>query len=294
MKEFFSVDANKYDPSKRFKVFRPASLNNPKSNSVMFITPSYIHQWEKLLSIEECIVIWPKDVEVPPEINQRHAIIRHPEPRQGFALFFRENGITNHPKRHSFQEVGGAIICDGAVIGADTEVFPGAYIDSEVVIGKRCLIGSGVKLVGRVHIGDDVVIHENTVIGSDGLTTRRDERGKVVSTPQFGGVVIEDNVYIGALTVIARGAIDDTVIKTGCRIDNSVFISHNVVLGEDSLVVGESIMFGSSSTGKRAFVSGNSSIRDGVAIGDDVTVGMGAVVTKPIASGTTVKGNPAK
>ena len=190
--------------------------------------------------------------------------------------------------------VDGAFICDGAVIGNNCRIFPGAYIDSEVVIGNNCYIGSGVRLLGSVKIGNDCIIRENTVIGSDGLTTRRDIKGKVVTIPQFGGVIIEDNVQIGALTVIGKGAIDNTVIHSGSRIDNCCFISHNVQIGEDTLVVGETIMFGSSSTGDQAYISGNSTIRDGVDIGERAIVGMGSVVVKSVPAGRIVKGNPAE
>ena len=107
-------------------------------------------------------------------------------------------------------------------------------------------------------------------------------------------MIIEDNVQIGALTVIGKGAIDDTVIRAGSRIDNSCFISHNVQIGEDTLVVGETIMFGSSSTGEQTFISGNSTVRDGVAIGKRAMIGMGSVVTKSVPDDGIVKGNPAK
>ena len=112
--------------------------------------------------------------------------------------------------------------------------------------------------------------------------------------PQFGGVIIEDDVQIGALTVIGRGAIDNTILKHGSKIDNSTFVSHNVIVGEDTFVVGESIMFGSSSTGKQVLISGNSTIRDGRHIGDKAVIGMGSVVTKNVETGAVVKGNPAK
>lgn len=294
MKEFFKVAASKYDEAKDYYVFCPSSLNKPQNNSVMFVSPEYKSKWEAVLSVKECIVIWPETEEVPDELSSRHVVILHHEPRLGFAEFFRDNGITCNRKPMPFQVVNGAYICEGAVIGKDCDIFPGAYIDSEVVIGNNCYIGSGVKLLGSVKIGNDCIIRENTVIGSDGLTTRRDEKGKVVTIPQFGGVTIEDNVQIGANTVIGKGAIDDTVIHTGCRVDNCCFISHNVQLGEDTLVVGETIMFGSSSTGKQAFISGNSTIRDGVAIGERALVGMGSVVVKPVPDGGVVKGNPAK
>ena len=294
MKEFFKVPVSKYDATKDYYVFRPSSLNRPQDNSVMFVTPEYKSKWEAVLTVKECIVIWPETEAVPDELAEHHAVILHHEPRLGFAEFFRDNKITYNRKPMPFQVVNGAYICEGARIGEDCDIFPGAYIDSEVVIGNRCYIGSGVKLLGSVKIGNDCIIRENTVIGSDGLTTRRDKNGKVVTIPQFGGVTIEDNVQIGANTVIGKGAIDDTVVHTGCRVDNSCFISHNVQLGEDTLVVGETIMFGSSSTGKQAFISGNSTIRDGVAIGEKALIGMGSVVIKPVPAGGVVKGNPAK
>lgn len=294
MKEYFSVDASKYDETKHYTVVRPSSLNSPQNNSVMFVTPEYIDKWKAVLEVNECIVIWPEEKKIPTELLSRHVVIRHHEPRLGFAEFFRDNEITYNNEPKTYKILNGAYICEGAQIGENCSIFPGAYIDSEVTIGDRCYIGSGVKLLGSVKIGNDCIIRENTVIGSDGLTTRRDNSGKVVTIPQFGGVTIEDNVQIGALTVIAKGAIDDTVIHSGCRIDNSCFISHNVKLGEDSLVVGETIMFGSSSTGKQAFVSGNSTVRDGVSVGEKAIVGMGSVVVKPVPDGEIVKGNPAK
>jgi len=294
MNEFFKVNATKYDSKKNFLVVRPSSLDNPKNNSVIFITNDYISKWHQVLKVSDCIIIWPETVDVPEEVSIRHAVIRHPEPRQRFALFFKENGITYNAELKKYKLVNGAYICEGAVIGRDVKIFPGAYIDSEVVIGNSCFIGSGVKIIGSVWVGNNVIIRENTVIGSDGLTIGRNECGKAITTPQFGGVIIEDNVQIGAMTVIAKGAIDNTIIHSGCRIDNCCFISHNVQLGEDTLMVGETIMFGSSSTGKQAFISGNCTIRENTSIGERAFVGMGSVVVKPVPDGAVVKGNPAK
>lgn len=190
--------------------------------------------------------------------------------------------------------VNGAFIANGAKIGQNCRIFPGAYIGSEVVMGDNVYVGTGAKLVGEVHIGNNVVIRENTVIGADGLSTDRDENGRALTMPQFGSVVLEDDVQIGALTVIGRGAIDSTVIRRGSKIDNSCFISHNVQIGEDAFVVGETIMFGSSSLGDQGFISGNSTIRDGRHVGKKAKVGMGSVVTKDVADGMIVKGNPAR
>ena len=294
MKKFFSISASKYDENKKFEIYAPSSLNCPQDNTVMFVTPEYFEQWEVLKTVKNCIVIWPEENDIPEELKDIHVFIKHHEPRLGYALFFQDNNITYNSQPKEFEIINGACIAKGANIGNNTVIFPGAYIDADVTIGNNCYIASGVRVMGTVTIGNDVIIRENTVIGSDGLTTRRDSEGKVVTIPQFGGVTIEDNVQIGALTVIAKGAIDDTVIRTGSRIDNCCFISHNVQLGEDTLVVGETIMFGSSSTGKQAFISGNSTVRDGIHNGEKALVGMGSTVIRDVEDGAIVKGNPAK
>lgn len=294
MKEYFKINASKYDSSKHYSVVRPSSLNNPKDYSVMFVTEGYIDKVDVLKTINDCIIIWPKNYPVPEELRDIHTFILSEEPRRDFALFFKENHVTYNEKPKAFDVVNGAYICKGAMIGEGTDVFPGAYIDADVEIGKNCYIGSGVRLIGHIRIGNDVIIRENTVLGSDGLTRMRDDEGHVATTPQFGGVRIEDNVQIGANSVICKGAIDDTVIYSGCRIDNETFISHNVQMAEDTVVVGETIMMGSSSTGKRAFISGNSTIRDGAHVGEDAFVAMGANVVKDVADKAVVKGNPAK
>lgn len=294
LKEFFCVDASKYDDTKKFQVVRPASLSNPQNNAVMFVTEGFMKYWETILSVKECIVIWPENHPVPEELAKKHAIILSKEPRYGFAKFFHENHVTYNVMPRPYRVENGAMICEGAEIGEETIVFPGAYIDGDVRIGKNCYIASGVRIIGNVQIGDDCIIRENTVIGSDGLTTRRNEEGKIITIPQFGGVVIENNVQIGANSVVCKGAIDNTIIGSGSRIDNCAFISHNVKMGKDTIVVGEVLMMGSSSTGERAYLSGNVVLRDGISIGKDAFVGMGSVVTKDVPDGVTVKGNPAK
>lgn len=294
LKEYFCIEAAKYDETKNFQVVRPASLSNPRDNAVMFVTEGFLKYWEAVLEVKECIVIWPENHPVPEELSKRHAVILSKEPRYGFAKFFDENHVTYNTMPKAFEVKDGAFICEGAQIGEGTIIFPGAYVDGEVKIGRNCYIAAGVRLVGSVEIGDGCIIRENTVVGSDGLTTRRDENGRIITIPQFGGVVIEDNVQIGANSVICKGAIDNTIIGSGSRIDNCSFISHNVKMGRDTIVVGEVLMMGSSSTGDRAYLSGNVVVRDGVSIGEDAFVGMGSVVTKNVPDGVTVKGNPAK
>ena len=259
----------------------------------MFINHKNLHRADRIRELKECLIFCPPETDVDKETEARNAIVRVDDPRTAYCLFFRENNITNHPAQEQYEIKNGALIASGAKIGPDTVVMPLAYIGGEVEIGSHCYIGAGTKILGKVKIGDRVCIRENSVIGADGLSTDRDSDGKAATMPQFGGVRIEDDVQIGALTVVARGAIDDTVIECGSKIDNSTFISHNVHIGKDTFVVGETIMFGGSSAGDQAFISGNSTIRNKAKIGDKAFVGMGSVVTKDVAPGTVVFGSPA-
>lgn len=294
MDKLFAISVDKYLEGKTFTVFRPASLDRPHSNAVMFVTKGFISKAKILETVTSCLVFWTNEISVPKIIIEQHAVILCENPRLEYCRFFNDNAITNHPKPSEYEIVNGVVIEKGAIIGHNAVIYPQVYISAEAIIGDNVLIGSGTRIVGRVKIGNDVVIRENTVIGADGLTIDRDKNGKAVTMPQFGGVRIGNGVSIGSNTVIARGAIDDTVIESGCKIDNSCFISHNVNLGEDTFVVGETIMCGSSSTGKRVLVSGNVTTRTGTHIGDDVIVGMGSVVTAPVDDNTIVYGNPAK
>lgn len=294
MKEYFRVNVSKYVTGKKFDVVRPASLNNPKDNAVMFISAGYMDYVGAFRKCKDCLIFWPAAESVPDDIAETHAVCMVDNTRNGYCGFFRDNAITYYPPIEEFDIVNGAYIAKTAKVGKNCTILPGAYIGGEVEIGNGCYIGLGTKLVGEIHIGNNVVIRENSVIGADGLSTDRDENGRALTMPQFGGVIIEDDVQIGALTVIGRGAIDNTILKHGSKIDNSTFVSHNVIVGEDTFVVGESIMFGSSSTGKQVLISGNSTIRDGRHIGDKAVIGMGSVVTKNVETGAVVKGNPAK
>ena len=294
LKEFFKVDLKKYGSNTKKYVYRPASLNYPKDEAVMFITEGFIDKKDVFRKCRNCLIFWPDSIPVPQDILERHVVVRCSNPHVRYCEFYRENHITYLPEKEEVSFIGGAWISPKAAIGENVKIFPGAYIGGEVTIGNDVYIGSGVRLVGNIFIGDGTIIRENSVIGADGLSTDRDASGKAVTMPQFGGGIIEKNVQIGANVTIGRGAIDNTVIHAGCKIDNHCFISHNVELGEDTFVVGETIMFGSSSTGKQVYISGNATIRNGIHIGDRALIGMGAVVVKNVSADSTVKGNPAR
>ena len=155
----------------------------------------------------------------------------------------------------------GCVIGDGAVIGDGSVLYPNVVIYPECIIGKRA------------------IIHAGAVIGSDGFGFAKDG-DDWVKIPQIGRVVIGDDVEIGANTSIDRGALDDTVIGNGVKIDNQIQIAHNVVIGDHSALAGCVGIAGSTRIGRRCTVGGAGMIVGHLEIGDDVHVSAGTMVTK--------------
>lgn len=294
LKKYFKVNVNKYNQSKEFYIYRPSSLNNPKSNSVMFIQSEYMHMVNSFEKVNECLIYWPNDFEIPKSIMNKNVYIKCKNPHKEYCRFFKENKIENLLKKKKYIFKDGYTYSEDVFLDETSTIFPNVFLSGNIKIGKNVYIGSGSRIIGDVIIGNNVVIKENSVIGADGLTTDRDEDGVAITMPQFGGVIIEDNVQIGANTTIARGAIDDTIIRKGSKIDNNCFISHNCILDENVFIVGESILFGSVHVKRNSQISGNSTIRNGVCIGEYSFVGMGSVVTKDVENNAVVLGNPAK
>jgi len=187
-----------------------------------------------------------------------------------------------------------AIIGEGCDISPDVYIGPLATIGDRVRIGERSVIEAGVHIYDDSIIGKNVTIHAGAVIGMDGFSHIRNEEGKIEKVPQIGKVIIEDDVEIGSNACIARATMTETVIGQNVKIDNLVHVAHNVVVGEDSLIIAEAMIGGNVRIGERSWIAPCACIRDNITIGKDVMVGMGAVVTKSVNDGETVFGVPAK
>jgi UDP-3-O-[3-hydroxymyristoyl] glucosamine N-acyltransferase len=154
----------------------------------------------------------------------------------------------------------------------NTKVGGQVYIGSQVQIGKNCKIYPGVKIYSNVVIGNNVIIHSNTVIGSDGFGFTKNEHGHFVKIPQVGRVVIEDDVEIGANTVIDRGSMGDTIIKKGVKLDNLIQIAHNVKIEEDTAIAAQSGIAGSATVGKSCLIGGQVGIAGHIKVCDGTIV----------------------
>ena len=169
----------------------------------------------------------------------------------------------------------------GAVIGNDVIVAPGCVIGENVHIGDGSVLHGNVTIYVGVKIGQRAIIHAGAVLGSDGFGMARDGEGwrKI---PQTGGVLIGNDVEIGANTTVDRGALDDTVIEDGVKLDNQIQIGHNVHVGAHSAFAGCVGIAGSARIGRRCTIGGGSVVLGHLEITDDVHVGAATVVTKSI------------
>lgn len=186
-----------------------------------------------------------------------------------------------------------AIIDSKAKIGRNVYVGPYTVI-GEATIGDNCHISPYVKIYDDVLMGHDCTIKEGAVIGGAGFGYQNNEEGNRERFPQIGGVIIGDYVDIGANSCIDRGALSDTRIGNYTKIDNLVHIAHNVVIGQNAMIIACSEISGSCEIEDYAWVGPNSSVREWQHIGKKVLTGIGSVVVKDIPDGEIWAGNPAK
>jgi UDP-3-O-[3-hydroxymyristoyl] glucosamine N-acyltransferase len=186
-----------------------------------------------------------------------------------------------------------AFVEQSAFVGKETFIGPFSYVGN-------CRIGNNVTIHGHCHIydgvtiGDHVTIHAGTVIGSDGFGYSRDEQNAAIKFPHLGGVIIEDGVDIGANTCIDRGALGDTIIKKGAKIDNLVHIAHNAVIEENAFIIANAMIGGSTTVGKNTWIAPSVSILQQRSIGANSIIGMGSVVLTDIPPAEVWAGVPAR
>ena len=176
-------------------------------------------------------------------------------------------------------------------VGDRTIIYPGVYIGSDVVIGKDSLIYPNVTIYHGSILGDRVIVHGGVVIGSDGFGFAPTKEGRE-KIPQIGIVEIGDDVEIGSNTTIDRATMGATKIGKGVKIDNLVQIAHNVVIGENSVIVAQVGIAGSVTVGKNVILAGQVGVAGHIEIGDNVMVGPKSGVAKSIKAGSIVIGSP--
>jgi len=222
----------------------------------------------------------------------RAAILLHPadtsEPgRHPTAII--ENGAFVHPTA----SIGAyAVIERNANIGANTLIGSACHVGRNASIGADCLLHPRVTVAHQCIIGDRCILHTGAVVGSDGFGYAKDG-DRWEKTPQLGRVVVGDDVEIGANTTIDRGALGDTILGRGVKLDNLIQIAHNVEIGDDTAIAACVGIAGSTRIGKRCTIAGQAGIVGHIEITDDVHVTGATVVSHTIRQpGTYSSGTP--
>ncbi len=189
----------------------------------------------------------------------------------------------------------GAVIGAEAHIGAGSVVSAGAVIGYRVYVGRNCHIGPGSTLMHTL-MGNHVVLHPGVRLGQDGFryVMGGGADGSHLKVPQIGRVIIQDHVEIGANTTIDRGALSDTIIGEGSKIDNLVQIGHNVVIGRHCVIVAQVGISGSTRLGDYVVMGGQSAAAGHLEIGDGAQIAAGAKLPKSVPPGAKMGGVPAQ
>lgn len=190
------------------------------------------------------------------------------------------------------------VIAPGVVIGPGAKIGRGTRLDANVVIGPGVIIGSGCRISANATlmyciVGERVLVHPGVCIGQDGFGFVMSASGHI-KVPQLGRVLIGDDVEIGANCTVDRGAMSDTVIGSGTKIDNLVQVAHNVQIGERCIIVAQAGMAGSARIGNGVVIGGQVAIVSHVQVGDGAQIAGQSGVIRDIAPGEVVMGYPAK
>ncbi|HSF90424.1 MAG TPA: UDP-3-O-(3-hydroxymyristoyl)glucosamine N-acyltransferase [Saprospiraceae bacterium] len=187
-----------------------------------------------------------------------------------------------------------AVIEKDVVIGARSIIYPHVFIGHGSQIGEDVIIYPGVRIYPNCIIGDRCIVHANAVIGCDGFGYRPDEKGKYIKINHVGRVILEEDVEIGANTVIDRGTLNFTKIGKGSKIDNLVQIAHNVTIGEHTVIAAQAGIAGSSSVGDHARIGGQVGIAGHIHIADRIEIqAQSGVHSGKYPEGTRLFGYPA-
>src|SRR5574341_2580980 len=256
-----------------------ASLSDARSTDLSFVTG------DRLLKTRDSIQAGALLVHRRlPELRCPYIVLANP--LLGFArvaqTFFcppvPPRGVAESTVQETDVQIGsnvsiwpGVTLGDRVRIGSSVTLYPGVFVGDDSAIGEHTVLYPNVVVREGCRIGARVIIHSGTVIGSDGFGYVQDE-GRHHKIPQLGGVIIEDDVELGANVTVDRATFGQTVIKRGTKVDNLVQIAHNVTIGEDSILVAQVGIAGSTRLGHHVVVGGQAGLADHIQIGDHVMI----------------------
>lgn len=273
------------NPDKEINGVIPLDIDNEDEKKMMWVSPKNI---ESLLSIPKGIIICSQAPSHFYNSTCTYIVVEHP--RQAFQKILSDFFVP--PAKRGVSKT--ASIANNVSMGKEVYIGDFVVIEEGCVIGDYTSIDHHTTIKSGTKIGKNVVIGSNNTIGGVGFGYEKDEQGDYIFIPHIGNVLIEDKVEIGNNTCIDRAVLGSTILKENAKIDNLVHIAHGVVVGRNSLVIANAMVAGSVVIGDHTWVAPSSSILNQKKIGNQVTIGLAAVVVKDVPDGQTVIGSPAE
>lgn len=262
-----------------------------------------------LYSTDASIVIVAKDLELEKPIKSTCTLIRVEDPRLSFSVLLdaynqikdNKTGIEQPSYISASAKLGEniyvgafAYIGDHVKIGNNVKIHPNAYIGNNSSIGDNTVILPGVRIHHESIIGSSCTFHSGVIIGGDGFGFAPNTENNYKKIPQIGNVIIEDHVEIGSNTTVDRATLGSTIIRKGVKLDNLIQIGHNVEIGENTIVVAQSGIAGSTKIGKNCVIAGQVGIVGHITIADGVKIAaQSGVGNSIIKENEIVQGSPA-
>lgn len=284
------------DTPPAFSLRRPADADLPVTTTslpgqdapeaIAFIKGSGANEARLALQTRAAILVVSASLEVQGHPTGVALLVRAENPRLTFAQI----------AAHLLEADPVPGIDPAARISPHAQIDPTARVECGVtvgasMIGPGCHLMAGASVLDDVLLTEDVSVYPGAVIGTHGFGYERDASGTPQRLPHVGGVWVGQGVDIGANTVIDRGTIGDTRIDAFTKIDNLVHVAHNVTIGEGCLIAAHAVIAGSAVLGDRVWVGPSACVSNGITIGSDVSISLGAVVTQDVAEGARVSGN---
>ncbi len=268
----------------------PSPINGSIRSSIAFCNKRETEEARKIINDSVAtVIICPNSCDFSESDFPEKVIILVENPRMSYIKILK--GFFEEKIKYGISSE--ATVDKEAIIDPEVSIGPNTNI-GKVIIGKGTIIHGNVTINDNTRIGENVIIHSGVVIGSTGFGYERSDTGELLGFPHVGGIVIDDDVEIGANTCIDRGTLGDTIIGKGTKIDNLCHIAHNVIIGRHCVIIALTLVGGSTHIDDYTWVAPCVCIRDGLNIGKNSTLGMGTVVTKNIANHSVVMGIPGK
>lgn len=290
------MNAQQWCEGCNFPIEGVSYIGAPRPNTAMFVGKKLQHLLPGLQQVRHCLVFAQQGMQVPPQLLERHCFVFSAAPDRDYGRLAEalwQQSFAREQQRKYTQAPEGYWLGENVTLGAGVVLEPGVLIGHDVEIGAGTVVLAGAR-IKNARLGANCLIKENAVLGGQGFVHYTDETGNVHRVYNFGALVLGSEVEVGACTTLCRGTAGNTVLQNHVKLDDNVYVAHDVHCGENVRITGGGVVGGYVKIGAGVFVGFNATLRNRIEVGPGAFIGMGSVVAKSVPAGATVYGNPAR